>query len=98
MAYEHRPGQISLFRNDFKKDDRHPDWKGRGKDLNGKDIEVAAWTKRDGNGNTFLSVQISLPRDSTAAILRGAAATAAHEHDPGENRPPMREYKPDLPF
>jgi len=54
MAFEHKPGSFSLFRNEHKKAGNHPDYKGEGKDLDGKPIEVAAWTKKGAKGD-FLS-------------------------------------------
>ena len=62
MAYEHRPGSFSLFKNKYKTTDKHPDYRGEGKDLEGNPIEVAAWLKESANGK-FMSCKISEPRE-----------------------------------
>ena len=54
MAFEHKPGSFSLFKNDRKTADNQPDYKGPGKDLQGNEIEVAAWLKDGGKGK-FMS-------------------------------------------
>lgn len=52
--FKHRPGSFSLFKNDRKTADTHPDYKGEGADLDGKSIEVAAWLK-EGKKGKFMS-------------------------------------------
>ncbi len=54
MAYEHKPGTFSLFKNDKGGNDKRPDYRGEGKDMAGNDIEVAAWIKEGGKGK-FMS-------------------------------------------
>lgn len=56
-AYEAKPGSFSLFKNDRKEKDTHPDYKGDGKDLDGNDIWVSAWLK-DGAKGKFMSCSI----------------------------------------
>jgi hypothetical protein len=53
MAYEHKPGTFSLFKNEKTKDTQ-PDYKGEGKDMDGNAIEVAAWLKQ-GKESKFMS-------------------------------------------
>ena len=71
MAYEQRPGDISIFREDDKKNEKGPDWKGTcivpvGAKP-GDVLEVAIWKK--GTSGTMLAGQIkpkgarSAPRD-----------------------------------
>jgi len=57
-----------LFINGFKKEDKHPKWRGRCR-VNGTDMDFAAWeTDRHGkplqdkHGRPYLSVQFSTPR------------------------------------
>ena len=49
MAYEHKPGRFSLFRNKKTKDNA-PDWKGEGLDSNGKQIKLSVWIKETSAG------------------------------------------------
>lgn len=60
MAYEHKEGQGSLFKNE-KANDRQPDFKGTIV-IGGVTYEVAAWEKTSQRGTKFLSLQASLPR------------------------------------
>lgn len=46
MAYEQKPNSGSLFKNDKKTTDKHPDYTGTWKDENGKMWSFAAWVKR----------------------------------------------------
>ena len=55
MAFEHKPGSFALFKNHHKgENERAPDYKGDGKDLDGNTIEVAAWIKEGAKGK-FMS-------------------------------------------
>ena len=58
MPFEHKPGTFSLFKN--KSDnEKAPQYTGHGKDLDGNDIEVAAWLK-DGAKGKFMSCSFKL--------------------------------------
>lgn len=61
MAFEHKPGSFSLFKNE-KKSDKAPDYRGDGMDLDGNVIEVAAWLKEGKNGK-FMSCTIKVKGD-----------------------------------
>jgi hypothetical protein len=54
MAYEHKPGSGTLFKNAKKTATNHPDYTGTYKDHNGREFEVAAWIKSGKKGD-FLS-------------------------------------------
>jgi hypothetical protein len=78
MAYEPRPGTFSLFKNDRKESDRHPDYKGNGMYIDGQLVSVAAWLKTDKNGNKFMSCKIE------------PAQRQDHQRErPADVRPPM---------
>ena len=53
MGYERRNGDIILFRNDWKKNDREPDLRGEGIDNEGKPIEISLWQKEGKKGIFF---------------------------------------------
>ena len=59
MAYEPKPGSFSLFKNDRKEKDSHPDYQGDGIDLDGKPVWVSAWLKHGAKG-TFMSCSMNL--------------------------------------
>jgi hypothetical protein len=54
MAFEHKPGTFSLFKNAKDGNEKRPDYRGEGKDMQGNDIEVAAWLK-DGPKGKYMS-------------------------------------------
>ena len=69
MAYETKPGEVTLFVNATKeKGDNKPDFKGNGINLDGERIDIAGWIARtkdgeivkDKNGNKILNCKIQL--------------------------------------
>jgi len=54
------PDSGALFKNNFKDNEKKPDFKG---DANwrGDVFEVAAWERKDKNGNTYYSLKFSEP-------------------------------------
>ena len=66
MAYEHKPGTFSLFKNDKGENASRPDYRGEGKDLAGKPIEVAAWLKDSAKGK-FMSCTFKAALERTQA-------------------------------
>ena len=59
MAYTPKAGSFSLFKNDRKEQDNHPDYKGDGADLEGNPVWVSAWIKKSEKG-TFMSCSFKL--------------------------------------
>lgn len=59
MAYEPKPGQFSLFRNNKDGNEARPDYTGNGADLDGNPIRIAAWIK-EGKSGKFMSCKISM--------------------------------------
>lgn len=66
MAYEQKPNSGSLFKNDKKTSDKHPDYTGKWKDANGKEWQLAAWVK-EGNKGKFFSLSASEPRQGNSS-------------------------------
>lgn len=58
MAYEPRPGDFSLFRNDRKERDTHPDYAGSGVLPDGTEAWINAWLKETRDGKKFFSISI----------------------------------------
>lgn len=73
MAFEHKPGSFTLFKNDKGDNEKRPDYRGEGLDLNGKTIEVAAWIK-EGKKGKFMSCTIKphgdLPAKGTVDAVK----------------------------
>lgn len=74
--YEKKPGDISVFKNDRKEKENHPDYKILGLDLNGDKIKGALWLKTDRNGNKFMAGKIEpdVPRDDFRGSDQGNMA------------------------
>lgn len=58
MAYEMRAGSGSLFKNDRKEKDTHPDLKGKVMLPNGEVRWLSAWKKTTGAGAAWLSISV----------------------------------------
>jgi hypothetical protein len=61
MAYEMRAGSGSLFKNDRKEKETHPDLKGKVMLPNGEVRWVSAWKKKTASGDTWVSFVIGDP-------------------------------------
>ena len=58
MAYEQRPGQASLFRNDKGGVETRPDYTGTGMTPDGKEVKLSAWVKKGKDGTQYMSISI----------------------------------------
>jgi uncharacterized protein (DUF736 family) len=56
-TFEHKEGKGSLLINTYKKDDRHPDFKGSIK-INGQTYQIAAWRKQTKTGTDMYSISV----------------------------------------
>lgn len=74
--FQHKPGSFSLFKNDKGDNASRPDYRGEGKDLQGNNVEVAAWLK-DGKKGKFMSCNFKL-----AQAQRQADKPRVQESDP----------------
>jgi hypothetical protein len=54
MAYEPKPGDFTLFKNDKEGNEKRPDYTGNGLGLDGSKIKVSAWIKQ-GKSGKFMS-------------------------------------------
>jgi len=62
---ERRDNSGSLFKNDYKEKDLHPDYKGKAL-INGTELEIGAWIKKDKNGKTFFSLSFNSKYEKAA--------------------------------
>ena len=58
MPYEHRDNTGSVFKNDNKPSENHPDYSGDGM-INGQVMRIAIWVKTASTGRKFLSLAFS---------------------------------------
>jgi hypothetical protein len=75
MAYTPKPGSFSLFKNDRKEKETHPDYKGDGLALDGTPVWVSAWIKEGANGK-FMSCSMQT-KDAQQSQAKPAAKTLA---------------------
>ena len=53
--YQQRPNSGSLFKNNRKEKDNHPDYTGDA-EINGKAMWISAWIKKTQKGGSFMSL------------------------------------------
>ena len=56
--YEQKPGQGSIFKNDKKETDKHPDYKGSLMTPDGHECWVSMWVKRPEGKQPYFSLSI----------------------------------------
>ena len=96
MSYEQKPGQGSVFKNDRKESDNHPDYKGdatcpccRSK------VWLDMWVKRPEGKKPFMSVSMKAKDAAKPAPAKDAPKSAAAG---GRGSPSVGEDFEDLPF
>ena len=77
-----------LFKNDYKENDNHPDYKGK-INIGGEEKELAAWVKKGKNGK-FLSLSVSEPYEPTPSKQSNDSLN--------DSMPDMDDVDSDLPF
>jgi uncharacterized protein (DUF736 family) len=79
MAYELKDGQGSLFKNDRKESENHPDYRG---DINigGQVMWLSAWLKTSKDGKKYMSLSVKA-KDATAQASAKKVAPAAIDTD-----------------
>jgi hypothetical protein len=70
MAYESQPNDVSIFRNTFKTDEKHPDYTGRIVLQDGTEKRISLWVVQGEKGK-FFSGKISdpKPRELTSPVM-----------------------------
>ena len=65
-GYEQRDNTGSIFKNDKKETDKHPDGKGSAM-IGGVHYWISSWTKQDKNGNPYRSLSFQ-PKEQKAPL------------------------------
>ena len=82
MSYEQRDNSGSLFKNDKKTTDKHPDRKGSAM-IDGVNYWVSGWVKQDKNGNPWMSLSFQAKDGAQQA---------------GPKKPVSEELDDEIPF
>jgi len=61
QVFKHKEGKGSLFKNNYKEKDSHPDLKGSCTDPNGVVWALAGWKSTTQGGDPYISVTIEKP-------------------------------------
>tara|TARA_R110000772_G_scaffold48391_2_gene110488 strand:+ start:2140 stop:2385 length:246 start_codon:yes stop_codon:yes gene_type:complete len=80
---EQKDNTGAIFKNDFKKSEQQPDYKGKAM-INGEMKEIAMWLNESKAGKKYFSVKFSLPYQA--------------EVEQGGYEKPKQEPLSDLPF
>lgn len=82
MAFEHKPNRGSLFRNDKKEKDTHPDSKGSAL-IDGKEYWIAAWRNAEPGKKVYWSLAFELKEEQKQAASSGDSRHPESHEDPG---------------
>lgn len=83
MTYQHKPDSGSLFRNDKKDSDKHPDYKGSAL-IDGKEYWLSAWVN-DGKNGKYMSVKFAEKQDAHDNGMKQAQAALNDKQDDFED-------------
>lgn len=91
MAYEQRDMNGSLFKNNKREKDTHPNAQGTAM-IDGVEYYVSAWTKKDKNGNPWQSLAFKR-KDANSGSTRERGASTQKP-----NQPIVEDGEDDIPF
>lgn len=91
MAYEMKVGQGSLFKNEKKEKETHPNLKGKVMLPNGEVRWVSAWTKKTKAGEPWISFAIG-------DVVAGGGMRPLDAHNTAKGNAFVAEVDDDIPF
>lgn len=94
MAYEIKDNTGSLFINDKREKDTHPNFKGSAK-IDGKEYWISAWSKTSSNGKEFTSISF---QSKDAVHAQGVAKVKAVIEKPAQLDTAWDDSTDSIPF
>jgi hypothetical protein len=82
VAYEQKDNSGSLFKNDKKTEEKHPNARGSAM-VGGVEYWVSAWTKKDKNGNPWQSLAFTKKEPKAEEQTPKSSPTSAGKRDGG---------------
>lgn len=58
MSYENKPLSGALFKNENKRTEKHPDYRGPFYGADGEEMEISAWLRESKKGQRYMSIQV----------------------------------------
>jgi uncharacterized protein (DUF736 family) len=80
MAYELKPGQGTLHRNDKEGNENRPDMRGE-LNIDGTIYKIAGWTKLGKSGARYLSLKAEIPQEKPADTTKAGPARSKDTDD-----------------
>lgn len=100
MAFEHKPGQGSIFKNEKKQTAMKPDYRGTIVTPSGETLEISLWVK-EGQRGKFFSAAVKPPYNQTAHESEAITPDSFKDPAPRVTRqapPTTNAEQDDLPF
>lgn len=99
MAYEPKPGSFSLFKNDRREKETHPEYKGDGLLPDGTPAWISAWVKEGARGKFFsISIQPKQPRADADSFRGGRDGGVSRGSGDVSRASPAFDDDADVPF
>lgn len=81
MSYERKNGDISIFRNEYKKKENQPDYRGSAL-IDGMEFQVSLWTKNSTKGEFFAGrIELKVDGIEPSARVDPKPATEVEQDD-----------------
>lgn len=97
MAYEQNNNTGSLFKNDRKQNERHPDYTGSAF-INGKSMRISAWVKTAKSGAKYMSLAFDEPQPVQQPPTPAPRQAPAPAPRPAPVQESLDPNPDDLPF
>lgn len=95
MAYEKRPGDLAVFKNDRKEKETHPDYTITGLTLDGRPMKGALWLKEGRDGKKFMAGKIEVDEYAENKSKGGGEGSG---QSGGGTRTAAYDLSDDIPF